>query len=95
MSYDYLSPTEFKNLTGLDDAGIADIDPPDSMNIAALITLNSNTKGRFSYQMHSSGLYVKATWVNYYRTDTGNFKVDNDTGSAVLLEREYKDIVIA
>ena len=95
MTYDYLTPEEFKARTGLNDAGIADINPPDTMPLTAMISLNSNTKGRFTFNIHTSGLYAVCTWRNYYKTESaGNFKVDNDTGSAVMLPVETKDIVI-
>lgn len=95
MTYDYMTPTQFKAYTGLDDAGIARITPGDSMTLAAMISLNSNTRGRFNFEIHSSGLYAMCTWVNYYQTEAaGNYKIDNDTGAAVLDPQEKKDILI-
>lgn len=95
MSYEYLTPTQFKDLTGLDDAGIAELDPPDSMTLLAMIALNSNTKGRFSFKVDQSGLFAACSWVNYYTTDGGNYRIDEETGAASLLNPQQKDIVIA
>lgn len=94
MSYDYLTPAQFKTLTGLDDAGIAAINPPDSMTLISMITLNNNTDGRFSFEIDESRLFARSTWVNYYQTDSGNYKVDNVTGSAVMNSLQSKDIVL-
>lgn len=94
MSYDYLTPTQFKTLTGLDDDGISTINPPDTMTTLELITLTNNTKGRFNFKMDASGLYAKCTWANYYTTETGNYRVDQETGAASMLGTEYKDVVI-
>lgn len=95
MSYDYLTPEEFMELTGMDLKAISPIEPADNMTLIELIRLSKDTVGRFTFVLHPSGLYAECAWVNYYQTDSGNYKIDNNTGSAVLNDRQSKDIVLA
>lgn len=94
MTYDYYTPEQFEEFTGLGPEGIADIDPPESMTLKAMIILNYNTKQRFSFNVDASGLFAQCTWRNYYRTDAGKYRVDEETGAASLLPIERRDIAI-
>ena len=70
-----------------------DITVPDTMTVAQLIALESDTDGRFGFKIDPSGLFATCIWVNFYKKDDKREK-DVKKGCWKLLERQTKKVVI-
>jgi hypothetical protein len=70
-----------------------DIEVESIMSIEELINLQADTQGRFSFNMHGSGVFADCMWVNYYK-DSRGYRVKRSNGSWKLLEFQNKQVII-
>lgn len=92
MSYTYLTDEDAAERFGTYEALYQDCVVDDIMTATSLIDLSNITKGRF--QFTATGMFADCIWVDYYRTDSGKLRLDNDTGSLTLKETQERRVVI-